>query len=551
MIRSSPFLLLAATIVLLCVALAAFWITLMPQRMLAQFADHMQREQGLTLEARHPNLRFDGGWVLHLEAVTLADANSKTSLSARDMSMDIGVAAFFGGGVAADTLTLTAPVLVIDISAQAKPLALPARHILFREGTVKLRDGVHKGGLAFSDVNGSISLDGAAKLEVSFLQNGSLTTLVAEADSADRLRADGSPADILMSAEDKIISFSGRARFNAGLTLDGQMTLDARDSAQTLAWIGMPLKLFEPAGRVTVTSGVSTDGLSATFNGLSAKFATTEVKGLANLQAGTDRAKLTGDLTMASLAVLPQGNVLAQPWSEVPLPIADLTTLDTDLKLKAEHLILRGYDLGVADVTMVIDNGRGVVGLSTGSSKLDFAVTLQGGKITCDAVIEAKSADIKTLLGGLLGFDRFSGLADVKMNATATGASPAALVSNLKGSLSITAKKASLAGVESSTLFSAPHEGWQSSEVLKTQNMDLNFMAQIDDGILTLSQADVAFPGSSLKAKGEIDLLRQAFSLVLTPKGKVQALKGTWTLPLFAADAGVAPVLRPVSVPAN
>jgi AsmA family len=551
MIKSSPFLLLVATIVVVMSALAAFWITLMPQRMLAQFAEHLQQEQGLTLDARHPRLHFDGGWVLQLEAVTLADANSATSLSVRDMSMDIGIATLLGGAVSADTLTLNAPVLTMDVSNQGKPLALPARHILFREGTLKLRDSVRKGGIGFSDVNGSISLDAAAKLDVSFMQNGVVTTLVADAESADRLLIDGSPTDILLSAKGKIISFSGRARFSAGLALDGQVRLEGQDTGSTLAWLGMPLILFQDAGAIAVTSGLSTTGLSATFNGLTTKIGATEIHGLANLQAGSDRAKLTGDLTMAKLSLLTPGNVLARPWSEAPLPVADLTALDADLKLKAEHLSLRGHDLGVADVTVTLADGKAQMGLALSGSKLDVSLTPQNSAVLLDTQMEAKAVETKTLLGGLFGFDGLSGLADVTMRTSATGVSPAALVGSAKGTLSFASKDASLAGVELAALLADPHEGWQSSNVLKTLGVQFNLAAQIDDGIAMVSEADIAFSGTALKATGEIDLLRQAFNLALTPKGKVQSLIGTWTLPLFAADAGAAPGLRPVSAPGN
>ena len=75
--------------------------------------------------------------------------------------------------------------------------------------------------------------------------------------------------------------------------------------------------------------------------------------------------------------------------------------------------------------------------------------------------------------------------------------------------------------------------------------------AEMTDGIAALTKADLILPSGIIKLKGEVDLLRQAFDLRATPKGKVQAITGTWTRPLFAAEAGVAPPLRPVTAPAN
>ena len=79
----------------------------------------------------------------------------------------------------------------------------------------------------------------------------------------------------------------------------------------------------------------------------------------------------------------------------------------------------------------------------------------------------------------------------------------------------------------------------------------MTFESQIDDGVAVIKKADFSLPAATLKAKGEIDMLRKAFSISFAPKGKVQSLKGTWVKPLFAADVGTAPALRAVTAPAN
>ena len=550
MTKSPPLILLVATITLVLAVLIAFWIALMPQRILHHIAERFRSEQGSVLEARNPRLRFDGGLVLQLESVTLTDgSDNTTALTARDMSMNVGVSALFGGAAMADSVTLNAPVLNIDVAAKSNWQNLPARTVIVREGVIKLRDATRKAVVALSDVNGRFSTGEGVKLDISFLQNGVITSLVADADSMARLVDTGSPVDISISAKDRILSFSGRAVFNSGLALDGQMTAEAGDTGTMLEWLGMPLQALKSTGPISITAGVSTAGLSATLNNMTGRFAEQDLKGQMNIQAGPDRMKLTADLTMAALKVLPQASLLTTPWSEKPFNVADLSALDADVKIKADQLSLRRVDQGPADIALTTTNGTMLLDVTLPAVKMFLSAKPKNQTVQVDAAVDAKSIDAKIFLGGLLGFDRMSGPLDVTIKTSAEGASTAGLVSTLEGNISITAKKAAISGVDLATVLNFPREGWQASQT--SAGIDLSVEAKLDEGIVTLDKAEITASGTKVKLKGEIDLLRQAFNISLLPKGKVQAIKGTWALPLFAAEPGVPPPMRPATVPAN
>jgi hypothetical protein len=552
MTKSSPLLLLVATLCLLLIALGAFWVALMPQRMLGQLAERMAREDGYILEAKNPRLGFDSGLVLKLDAVSLSgNQTASASLTAKDMTLAVGVAALFGGTVMADNLRINGLLLNVDVAAKSALPPLPGRKIVLRDGIIKMRDSVRHSVVAMTDVNGSISIDDGLKLEISYVQNGMLTTLVADAENAQRLVDDGSPADISVSSKGGILAFSGRARFNGGLAMDGQLNLESQDTAQVLAWAGMPLQMLQGAGPLHLNAGVSTDGLSATLSTLTTTVGAAEMKGLANLQWGPDRLRLTGDLTMASLPLLSNAPVLAQPWSEAPLAWTDLAMVDADLKVKAEHLVLRGHDLGPADIGVLSSSGKTTIDVAMATTKMNVVLSPEKELLKIDVGVEAKSVDAQNLLGGLLGFDHISGPSDLTIKTQSKGASIAAYVSSLKGVVRFSSKTAGVSGVDLAASLATPHEGWNSSDKAESKNVGLAFEARVDEGVATLSNAEIALPGATYRAKGEIDLLRQAFDLTVAPRGKVQSVKGTWTLPLFAANAGSAPVLRPVSIPAN
>ncbi len=522
----------------------------MPQRILHQIAERFRSEQGSVLEARNPRLRFDGGFVLQLESVTLTDGSDNTAaLIARDMSMNVGVAALFGGAAIADTVTLNAPVLNIDVTAKSNWQSLPAHTVIVREGVIKLRDATRKSVVALSDVNGRLTTGEGVKIDISFLQDGAITSLVADADSMARLVDTGSPVDISVSAKGRILSFSGRAVFNSGLALDGQLTAEGSDTGTMIEWLGMPLQSLKTSGPISISAGVSTTGLSATFNNVAGKFAGQDIKGQMNIQAGPDRMKLTADLTMAALNVLPEMSLLTTPWREKPFNFADLNALDADVKIEADQLLLRGVNQGPSDVALTTTNGTMLLDITLPAAKMFLAIKSEHQTVQVDAAVDAKSVEAKMFLGGLLGFDRMSGLLDVTLKTSAQGASPAGLVSTLKGNINMTSKKATISGIDLATALNSPHQGWQASDT--SAAIDLAVEAKLDEGVATFSKADITASGTTAKLKGEVDLLRQAFNISLAPKGKVQAIKGTWVSPLFAADAGIAPPMRPATVPAN
>jgi AsmA-like C-terminal region len=412
---------------------------------------------------------------------------------------------------------------------------------------VRLRDSRNGNTLALSDVNGKLTMSDSMKLDLSLLQNGSLTTLAADIENANRFFSDGSPADITLASREKLLSFSGRAQFSKALSLDGQMTLEGAEVQTLMTWLGMPLEFLRGAGEIKLTSGISTQGLVASLSSITAQVGGTDLSGSATFQPGTDRIAITADISTPSLALLPKSNLLAKPWSETPYPLADLTTFDADIRVKTENLILREQGWGPTETSLKIAGGVADLVVSNMNTTLKLNSKLAAKLIDLDVNLQTKSAEAKTLFGGLLGFDQMSGPVDIALKAKANGANLAAFVSTLKGKVTIEAAKANLSGTDIAARMATPGEGWQAG----TSTFGTTIEAQINDGIVAFTKADMTLPGGGKKLSGEIDLLRQAFDLRITPKGKVQSIKGPWTRPLFAAEAGTAPQLRPVATPAN
>jgi hypothetical protein len=549
MSKSYPLLLLVATLCLVITILAAFWIGLMPQRLLANLSRQLKMEQGVILEASSPRMGFDGGPILKLQKISIS-RDGGLELTARDMTIGFGYSAAFGSKPSPTRVSLGAPVITLDLDKATWSTPLVAPEIEIHDAVVRLKDARHASSLAFSDVNGKLTVTDSVKLDLSFLQNGNLTTLNADVESTERLANTGSPADITLASREKILSFSGRTKFNQGLTLDGQMTLEGSETQTLLAWLGMPLQLLRGAGEIKLTSGLSTDGLAATLPTITAQIGARDFAGSAALQAGTDRVAITADITMPSLAVLPVTNLLAAPWSETPIALTDLTAVDANIHIKTPSLNLRQQNWGSSDITLNQKAGTAELVLTAQATTLNLRAASLANRLTLDLDIKAKSAEAKTLLGGLLGFDSLTGPLDFSTKVTATGNSLAALVSTLTGRITANSPKLSVASIAIADHLTSPGEGWQIGKG-STSTMGLTIDAELSDGIATLTRGELTFPTAITKLKGEIDLLRQAFDLQPSPKSKVQSISRQWSKPLFAAEAGVAPTLRSVTAPAN
>lgn len=549
MSKSYPLLLLVATLCLVITVLAAFWIGLMPQRLLANLSRQLKMEQGLILEASSPRMGFDGGPVLKLQKISIS-RDGGFDLTARDMTIGFGYSAAFGGKPSPTRVDLGAPVITLDLGKVTGPIPLMAPEIELHDAVIRLKDARHASSLALSDVNGKLTVTDSVKITLSFLQNGNLTTLNADVESAERLAGTGSPADITLASREKIISFSGRSKFNPGLTLDGQMTLEGSETQTLLAWLGMPLQFLRGSGEIKLTSGLSTDGLAAALSTITAQIGAQDFAGSATLQTGTDRVALTAELTMPSLAMLPTTNLLAEPWSETPITLTELTAVDANIHIKTPSLNLRQQNWGTSDITLNQKAGTAELVLTAQTTTLNLKAASLANRLTLDFDIKAKSAEAKTLLGGLLGFDNLTGPLDLSAKATATGNSVAALISTLKGRVTLTSPKLSLATVAIADHLTTPGEGWQIGKG-STPAMGLTIDAELSDGIATLTTSELSFPTASTKLKGDIDVLRQAFDLQPAPRTKVQSISRQWSNPLFAAEAGIAPPIRPVTTPAN
>jgi AsmA-like C-terminal region len=565
MFKSRPLLLLVLTLCLLFVALVSFWLAALPQRLLAGLKQNLVAQHEMELVGDKPSLSFSNGIELSFENVSLqGNAENSFTISAQAMRVKGNSSALFGAVLSANDVVLQNAVVDIDVSKGTTINFLKSGNIKLENCALRLRDSNHKGVIAIGDLNGNIqnTADGATKTSLTFLLGGMLTTFNAEIESTERLAKDGSPADILLATKNMLVAFSGRAKLQKGFELSGQNTIEADNADALFRWLGMPIALLDDAGKFTLQSGMSVEGLSVAFEKLSAKLGASGITGNVRVTTGADRMKLAGEIGVSRIALFgskPERGILSTSWSEKALPLANVVGTEFDLAVKAQQIVAHGVDVGAAAFNVKTDGQRTTITLprqafAGGEADAKIELSQQTGAATLKSTFDTKGTDAKLMLGGLLGFSPLEGSVDLSAKLGAEGASPAVLVSTLAGTFRLETVEAKLNGIDVPTLLLTPDEGWKSAPTLSTPTVALSLTTQIREGVMSVENSELRTPSFSLKPKGEIDVLRQVFDLSLTPKGKGLdprvSLTGPWVKPKFSTTI-VLKEKKPITPPAN
>jgi hypothetical protein len=542
MLKSRPLFLIVITLCLLMAVIASYWVALMPQRTLRNLQAEMLETSGIALDAKLARLDVSNGFGTILEDVTLSNTGSSPwQLSAKSFS----VPGMLGGSMMFDQA-----VLDIDVaSVTAGTFRFPDR-ITFRDGVLKLRDPARQAVMAVTDINGDISREGTKGLQgqLAMVWGSHVSDLSFDIEDVERFAATGSPMDVTLKSKTRQLGFSGQGRADKGFKLAGQVTTEATDIGGFLRWLGMPVQVLDGVGTVSLQSGLSSSGLAFTFGTVTGDVGGAAVKGNIILEAGADRAKLSGDLNLSTLSLWgPKTNtsILAQSWSEKPLPVSDVAAVDLDLTVTAGQLKLRQRDFGpvnaqlknaAGQMTLVMPDQK----LGGGTGNFNITLTKSGAGLKMETAVDLKSVSAQSVLGGLLGFDALDGAVNVKANLKSEGQSIAGLVSTLAGQLKLSSPNVTVLSVALLPPLIKPQSGWNPEKGLQTGNVNYDFDFAIQEGIATLRSGVMNFDGIALKTKGEIDALRQALTLQLAPKGKntdpKMSLSGPWAMPEFSAS---------------
>jgi AsmA protein len=355
------------------------------------------------------------------------------------------------------------------------------------------------------------------------------------------------PVNLEMTGALADISFDGHILEGEAVAFDGEA--DIRLPLRALArYLGADL----PEGDIFQTFRASTllSGAPGRISLTDAEIGFDDISAEGDLELNYDRVRprVSGTLTTPRLDLTPYipaesasggsgGGGGVGPWSEEPIDLAPLTTIDADLTVRADTFIAR--DIEADDVTVDIDltNGRVIATLSN--------FQLYGGRGQVIARVDANAAtpryaltaDINALealpfLTAAAGFDRLAGTGALDLNLEATGNSPAAIMESLSGQGGFNFADGAIVGVNLAqvirTVQQAIQTGSLPSGFAESQQTDFTALTgslNIQNGVARNLDLAMLSPLLRVEGAGQVDLGAQKIEYRITPRA-VQQLTG-------------------------
>jgi AsmA protein len=489
----------------------------------------VEAETGYRLAIAGPvRIALRPGLTLFADAVTLSDpatAGARAPFSAARIAGHLSLAGLLQGKPRIDTLTLTRPVLQVSAprADRARPASpggpsVPARQsaeipaalarLVVEDGTLVLYDEAVRSESRFTGIEVDAMLPSAVQaLDMKARGNVGRQAIMLRAQST-------APAGDLAGGFPVTFTLDAPGLIDAPLAARAQVTL----SRTALGIAGL---------RGDIGGNAVSGALAADFS-----TATPHLRGELSFQrlliaAGPPPA--SADHIAASGAQAP-----ADEWSDREIDLEPLHYFDADVTLTAGEFVF--HKLRLAPLSLKATLAGGLLRVSLAQT------ALYGGRMTATFVTDAAQkipahaarldldgVSALPLFSDLADFDAFDGRLRGKLDLTATGQSPRALVASLSGTADLKLSDGEIRGLNVAdmmrSLMSQVLTGWQAGERKKTDFNEFSATFQLKDGQATTLDLNLAGPLVRMRGTGIVDLLTRQLSFRLDPK-VVASLEG-------------------------
>lgn len=550
-------------VALLLVIMLGAWITYFPVLVSGRFAKNFAAKIGRTVEVQNgAGYVFSPVFGIGLNDVSFAGASALAEpvVKAKQLIIPITFGQILSGQFSNDALILDNADIAVAINAQghsnvlielnptaektdadavvAQPIAVKLLNSRFHfsdertTSTFKLEQV--SGGAQFFD-DGSLTWRGTAALNSQFI------TIDATLGSIARSFAEGSPLDLNIDGVASALAFSGRIATTNSLNLAGTADLSSQDAPRLLRWLGADIKGLNDNKILTLSGPLESNGAVFNFKTAALTYASMQAKGDISFAAGKLRPRISANLAFNTLNFdVYKTNSLkgGSGWDERPFNLEDLGTVDAEFSVSTSVLKYNGLKLGPSTLEgslkdQVLDLTLQGEAQSGGSVKIAVALDPLQNPAKFNLNLDLNRVEAKEILGGLFDTKFISGPLTLTSTLNSSGASQAALISNLSGTVNAAIENGALSGVDlRNTLASIstnPTEGWAGET---TPIVRAKLAATVLEGVATLGDNQFQGSGLSFQSTGEIDLLRQSLDLSVVPKTLSPiSISGPWSKP--------------------
>ena len=351
--------------------------------------------------------------------------------------------------------------------------------------------------------------------------------------------------DLSHSSELLSASYAGDVSLAGDGSISGNLSVSSKELRGLLAAADTELAPGDTLQSFAVSGAAAGSFNSIMVNNLSLSLDELSGTGKAGIDLSAATPRIIGDLDMPTLDLTPfmgepeqdasTTSKGIQPWSDEPLDLSGLKSVNADLDLKVGTLTIG--DITLTDAVMEVDLSNGLLTADLSQFKAFNGNWL--GKLTVDARptapkvnfdMQGENVAVSNLLGKLAGFDSLTGTGQFKVSAQSTGGSIDEIMNALDGQVSTNLSEGVIKGLNvaalvrsASTLQEAVATGsvqnLNFSEAL-SENAETDFSSfdtvlTINDGVANVDLMKLLNPVLGIDGSGQINLAGQSMDLRL------------------------------------
>ncbi len=434
-------------------------------------------------------------------------------------------------GVASRETTLMASLepLVARISS------LDLQSLTIRNGTVKLQSGA-----AEPEVLTDVDLQITPQRRMSATVSGQLTYLGQRISLSATVarRADGAeyrwPVQATASSGLFETRFDGVLGEAMGLRLNGTIDIRIPRLREIALWIGIGAPRAGNLEAMRLRGAFDWTGGAMAFSEATLTLDGNEGVGAISVTRMGDRTAVEGTVAFKQLNLQPyisstmvERTLLAPIFAATrPPAIASLLdSVDADLRISCDTLVIPGIETGQGAVAITLKNGKlladvAELAVEEGVFKGQLVVERVGTDPRYGLSGKLEGAEAGRLLQRALGRNPLQGRADITMNLTTVGDDGEELLANLGGKAQIEMRAGGRLGIDLKALAQSAKRGdlhgWQAAGASAIGLDGLALRLNVHQGVVQTTILHAKSGTSAFSGHGSLDLPRQSLDFALT-----------------------------------
>ena len=377
--------------------------------------------------------------------------------------------------------------------------------------------------------------------------NGQTVKLAAQGKALGKVLAGaGSPLTLALAAQPINLSFNGNLARTTPVALEGTVKLAVPSLRALAAWVGSPLQSNGTGfGPLSIEGKLAVAGNRITFSNAALAIDDMKGKGEVAVETGGVRPVIAAKLELDKLDLnnyvgqaaqggagtgakpaTQAGKATPSEWSDEPIDLAPLKTVDADLAFTVGGIELQKLKIGKSRLEAKLKDGL----LAANLAELNLYGGKGQGRVDLDgrgavpalkATLALADVEAEPLLKDAADSDRLSGKGSFDFDGAASGKSQRALVSALNGKGKLAFRDGAVKGINLGAMVRNVSTAFLDPNARETQKTDFSALTgtyTITNGILTNKDLEMISPLLRVTGAGTVDMPKRTVDYRITPK---------------------------------